>query len=574
MLDSTPSADSASIWRMVTRSSLRLRIVTVLLTVSLLPLLLLGIGAWIVFGRLLEKKSLELQQSVVERHARAIESHLFEHRNALRLIADTHHLNELTDQAMLADYLDKLNRATLGGFVDLGVIGADGDHLAYVGPYDLMRVNYSATDWFKEIASKGDYISDVFLGFRKVPHCIIAVRSFNGERPWILRATINSDQFDALVRTTALGETGEAYIVNRQGLFQTTSRSSRLLEPSSIHSPLFFEDLVSEKTNVDGIEVVRVTRWINNDRWLLVVQQDASEVRAPVDRAIALGALNVLLAVVVVALTTFLATWHLTNRIDKANREKEEMFRAFMRSAKLASIGELATGFAHEINNPLAIIAADQTNIGDVVADLDGSSESTKEILESVARCQRQIQRCKSITTKMLRFGRNTEIELRPTEIGRHLVETAKLLQRRASEGNVELMLQIDEGLPPVLVNEVELEQVIVNLVNNSLYASPQGGHVTITARRSGREVIVEVIDDGMGIPPQHLDRIFEPFFTTKPTGKGTGLGLSVCYGIVQSWGGRMETQSVPGKGTTMRIRIPVSTEMGSNQSTEVDNEH
>jgi two-component system NtrC family sensor kinase len=242
-----------------------------------------------------------------------------------------------------------------------------------------------------------------------------------------------------------------------------------------------------------------------------------------------------------------------------------------MRSAKLASIGELATGFAHEINNPLAIIAADQTNIGDLAADFDGTSESVKEILESVARCQRQIQRCKSITTKMLRFGRNTELELRPTEIGRHLVEITKLLRRRASEGNVELALQVDEDLPLVLVNEVELEQVVVNLVNNSLYALPRGGRVTIAARRGGEDVIVEVDDDGTGISLEHLDRVFEPFYTTKPTGKGTGLGLAVCYGIVQSWGGRMEVKSSRGKGTTMRFRIPVSGETVANQSTEVN---
>ena len=567
------TADGAALRAVLTRTSLRLRIVTVLLTVSLIPLFLLGIGSWVVFGRLLEQKSLELQESIVDGHARAIDSYLSERKNTLRLLADTHRLKEFANQNTLSKHLGTLNRATGGGFVDLGVIGANGDHLAYAGPYDLLRFNYAATEWFAEVTSRGEHISDVFLGFRNVPHCIIAIRSIEADERWILRATINSDQFDDLVRTTTLGATGEAFIVNRAGYYQTTARNGRLLEPSPIRPLPPARELLPERVIGDsGVEVFRVTRWINQERWLLVVQQDASEVRAPLNRAIALGALNFVFAVAAIALATLWATRHLTNRIDRADREREEMFRAFLRSAKLASIGELATGLAHEINNPLAIISADQTNIGDVAAMLDPTQESTNEILESVERSKRQIQRCKSITTKILQFGRSTDTQqLTSTQIGRSLKETASLLKRQASVDNVELSVRIDEALPSVLINELELEQVIVNLVNNSLYALPNGGRIDIIARRSGQEVVTEVVDNGSGIAPEDLERIFEPFFTTKPPGKGTGLGLPVCYGIVRSWGGRIEAESTPGRGTTVRICIPVPDEsnpVGSSEGT------
>jgi two-component system NtrC family sensor kinase len=378
-------------------------------------------------------------------------------------------------------------------------------------------------------------------------------------RPWFLRATINGEQFDSLVRTTNLGATGEAFIVNRTGHYQTTARHGSLLERSPVRTPPGAPELLSaEVAGDEGPEVLRVTRWINQGRWLLVVQQDVSEVRAPVNRAILLGALNAAVAVAVIALAVVAATRHLTNRIDRANREREEAFRAFLRSAKLASIGELATGLAHEINNPLAILSADQTNIDDLAKALDTTQESTQEILRSVSRSKRQIERCKSITTKILQFGRSAEPELVPTRIGPSLKETASLLRRQASVSNVELSVRLEENLPAVLINQVELEQVIVNLVNNALYALSEGGRIDIVARRGGAEVMVEVVDDGPGISPDDLERVFEPFFTTKPPGKGTGLGLSVCYGIVESWGGRIELESTPGRGTTVRIHIPV----------------
>ena len=544
--------------KMKERHNLRFIIIAILLIVSLLPLALLSIGSWVVFGRLLEEKALELQRTVVESHARAIEAYLNEHLKSLRILAAIHSLEDITDRITLQMLLTSLNNAGKGGFIDLGVIGSNGEHLSYVGPYDLLDRNYYKADWFKQVMAESIYISDVFLGFRQVPHCIIAVRNYSGADTWILRATIDSEQFDELVRTGIIGETGDAYIINREGLYQTTPQVGSVLTQSPITNPEYFRGTCDQKLRVNGSKKIRVTTWINENNWLLVVQQDASEVWAPVNRAIASGALIVLLAMALIIVTTYLATRHLTGRIDRANERREEMFRAFTRSAKLASIGELATGLAHEINNPLAIISADQTNISDIVSDMSGNLNDKEELTEALERSKRQIIRCKSITTKMLQFGRKRDTELKPTEIAGGLQEITDMLNRQASVRNVELLIDVEEKLPSVLIDPVELEQVLMNLIHNSFHALPNGGHIHIIARSERNEVFVEVKDDGAGIPPEDLERIFEPFFTTKPVGKGTGLGLSVCYGIVQSWGGRIEAESEPGKGTVMRIRIPL----------------
>ena len=540
------------------RPVFRSRIVTILLAVSLLPLCLMGVGSWVVFGRLLEQKSLEMQRSVVESHASSIEAYLDEHLNLLQLLAESNTLQEIADLNRLSDLFADLNLSSSGGFVDLGVIDKNGQHLAYVGPYDLLDCNYRDAEWFEVVMIKGVYISDVFLGFRQVPHCIFAIKTESGGNPWILRATINSDQFDAIVRTGMLGETGDAYIVNREGFYQTTPKTGSVLDPSPILNPVYHRGVLDQKVRLNGSEKIQVTTWLNENRWLLVAQQDALEVRAPVTRATTYGASIILMAVILIVVTTFLATRHLTNHIDRANAQREEIYRAFMRSAKLASIGELAAGLAHEINNPLAILSADQTNISDLVSELDQDVKGLDEMQESLERSKNQIQRCKSITTKMLQFGRKRETELKPTDLSKCLQETKNLLERQASVRNVELILDIKEDLPPVMIDPVELEQVIVNLIHNSFDALTFGGKIIIALQRTDDEVLLEVKDDGLGIPPGDIERIFEPFFTTKPIGQGTGLGLSVCYGIVESWNGSLEAESEPGKGTIIRIHLPV----------------
>jgi two-component system NtrC family sensor kinase len=157
----------------------------------------------------------------------------------------------------------------------------------------------------------------------------------------------------------------------------------------------------------------------------------------------------------------------------------------------------------------------------------------------------------------MLQFGRRQESTCEPTELGPRLKDIAGLLQRQAKVRNVSLELDLDESLPRVLIDPLELEQVLVNLITNAFQAMPQGGRVTITAGRAGDGVDLEVVDTGQGMPPEVRERLFEPFFTTKPPGQGTGLGLAVCYGLVRSWGGRLEVESEPGQGTVMRLCLP-----------------
>ena len=542
---------------MGTGTALRCRIVTVLLVAALLPLSLVGIGSWFVFGNLLEQKSLEHLRSVVHSHGKMIDGNLEERLRLLRLAAATISPEEMGNPDRLHQLLSDLNYSSNKGFVDLGVIDSAGDHVEYVGPYNLQGMNYRQADWFSAVMASSAYVSDVFLGYRQIPHCIVAVRrTTTAGEPWILRATINSAQFDELVRTSELGAGSDIYILNREGLYQTKPRAGVLLDQASGSPASTHLGVKDERVVIDGTDWIKVTTWINDGRWSLVAQQELAAVQEPVNQAIADGALLVLVAIVLLFVTAFFATWHLTDRIKKANVEREEMSRAFIRSAKLASVGELATGLAHEINNPLGIISAEQTNISDLLAEMDHKPQLQQETLESIERCKMQVQRCAKITGKMLLFGRKRESQVEPTDVGSRLSDIGRLLERRAAARNIVIRGEIDDDLPPALVDSVELEQVMVNLINNSIDAMPNGGTITMKATRDKSMLAIQVADDGTGIESHDLERIFEPFFTTKPVGQGTGLGLSVCHGIVQSWGGSLKASSTLGEGTVMEIQV------------------
>ena len=315
-----------------------------------------------------------------------------------------------------------------------------------------------------------------------------------------------------------------------------------------------FEGLRDERVETDQGTLIRVMTWIQNTQWLLIVEQELAAVQAPVDQAIAHGAYVVLAAVLILIITAVLATWHLTRQIEKVTDEREALSRAFVRSAKLASIGELTTGLAHEINNPLAIISAEQTNIADIISDRESTSTDFEQALESVNRCKNQVRRCGAITQKLLQFGRSKESHVEPIELSPQLREITSLMERQASLRNVTINLNIDDDLPFVLADPIEIEQVVVNLINNSMDAMPSGGEISIRTIQDVDQVFLEVADTGTGIPSEVIDRVFEPFYTTKPVGQGTGLGLSVCYGIVRSWGGEIKITSRMGKGTAVRL--------------------
>ena len=235
--------------------------------------------------------------------------------------------------------------------------------------------------------------------------------------------------------------------------------------------------------------------------------------------------------------------------------------RAVAHSEKLAAVGRLAAGVVHEINNPLATIAACAEALETRVAEgAFGGSKDVDDLREYLALIRSEAFRCKAITNGLLDFSRNRAGEHEPVSLAEVVESAVRLLQhqKRAKQG-VEFVVEVAGDLAPVVGDEGQLQQAVIILAENAIDAMPQGGRLTIRARNEGAGVAVEVADTGVGIPAENLAKIFEPFFTTKEIGRGTGLGLAVCYGIVKEHGGHVGVESAAGRGTTFTLTLPAT---------------
>jgi two-component system, NtrC family, sensor kinase len=248
--------------------------------------------------------------------------------------------------------------------------------------------------------------------------------------------------------------------------------------------------------------------------------------------------------------------------------DRVEANRAVARAEKLSAIGRLAAGVVHEINNPLATISACAEALESRVADgaFNGST-ALEDLIEYLGLIRSEAFRCKTITNGLLDFSR-----IRPTQ---HAVinlpdvisSAARLLSHQTRGAEIDFRIQVPHTLPAVSGDSVQLQQAVIALGTNALDAMPDGGVLAISARQTGVQVLVEISDTGVGIPPENITKIFEPFFTTKEVGRGTGLGLAVCYGILTEHGGSLDVQSTVGAGTTFTITLPAANQLGETQN-------
>jgi PAS domain S-box-containing protein len=230
--------------------------------------------------------------------------------------------------------------------------------------------------------------------------------------------------------------------------------------------------------------------------------------------------------------------------------ERVNLEDQLMQAEKLSSIGLLAAGVAHEVNTPLAVIAA-QTQM---LARQMPSEDPRSRMLEKIIR---QTFRASEIVNSLLKFSRVSGSEFVELDLNKVLGETLSLVEPMLRASRISLNAQLAPKLPFVYGNSGKLQQLFMNIILNARDAMPRGGELTLATECDDSIVQVEVSDNGVGIPPEHLTKIFDPFFTTKSTSRGTGLGLAVSYGIIRDHAGQISVQSAVGKGTSFRLEFP-----------------
>jgi signal transduction histidine kinase len=237
--------------------------------------------------------------------------------------------------------------------------------------------------------------------------------------------------------------------------------------------------------------------------------------------------------------------------IERQKEELETANQRLLQAAKLASVGELASGMAHEINNPIGIILG-RTDY--ILATQDGLSAEAKEDLRVV---RSQAERVASTVRSLLTFARPSPLSVQRVDLAQLVDEAVKLEVPRCRTAAVEIKCSSSGKIPSIQGDPDRLQQVLINVMNNAIDAMPQGGRLGISLANGGSQVVVDISDTGKGITEEDQARIFDPFFTTKPAGKGTGLGLAVSYGIIRDHGGEILVSSLPGRGSTFSIVLP-----------------
>ena len=532
------------------------------LAVSLIPLYLAGAAIYVYFASTQDHNHRAQLNALAVNRSNAVQLFLAERTAMLEALVHTATLDRLTSPGELKSVLSILNRRQ-HSFVDLGIVDATGEHLAYEGPYQLGDRNYGDEAWFDETMVRGVFVSDVFLGFRRVPHFVIAVHRADSAEPWILRATIDSEVFTRLVRSGQTGLTGDAYIVNRDGLYQTPPRFG-----GEILSPVPFDTSIAPPgVNVltrdtgDSRRTLTAFSWLPSKDWLLVIDRDPGELTSSLRQALNVELAVLLAATLLVGGAVVFHTRQMVSHLEAEDRKRVAVEGQLAHSARLVSLGRMAAGVAHEINNPLAAIGEMAGLLEDLIDDDFLSKAKHGDLFRNnVNKIQKNVDRTREITHRMLGFARRMEPRQDTLDVNEVIREALSFIDREASFREIELIRQLDPDVPVIKSDMAQLQQVLLNLANNALDAVSDGGKIMVTSRPESGWVVLTVEDDGCGIPAELHDQIFDPFFTTKPPGEGTGLGLSVCHTIVKGLGGSLSFESTPDVGTIFEVRLPAKT--------------
>jgi two-component system NtrC family sensor kinase len=533
---------------------------------SFTPLILITFITSYKYNNAYKSKVIAHIQELVEKHKQNIDNFLKEKLANIQFLSKTCPISQLNNEDTLRRSLKQLREEYGPFFVDIGLINAQGIQTDYVGPFELGSVNYSQTEWFNEAMENEYYISDVFLGIRGLPHFIIAVRKTIEQQQWIVRTTIDFVLFNELVKNIRIGKTGRAFIVNRKGELQTKQQDDQP-DPETIERHILSQDIpvdgvsVFEASYLSGHQSIYLATLLNNEKWVLIFQQDEDDAFSDLYQTRNLGIVIFFLGSCSIFVMAVFLSRKMVAQIRKSDQEKEMMNEQIIEAGKLASLGELAAGIAHEINNPVAIMVEEAGWMGDILEEEEfRSSENFKEYQRALTQIRNQGIRCKEITHKMLSFARKIDSPIQEVQLNTLIEEVVGLSEKKARYANVEIVNHLSPDLPSVHVSPSEMQQVFLNMINNAVDAidSKKGGTITLTTRMENGMIVIDIGDTGSGIAQANLQRIFDPFFTTKAVGRGTGLGLSICYGIIKKIGGDITVNSAVGKGTVFHIRIPV----------------
>jgi two-component system NtrC family sensor kinase len=461
-------------------------------------------------------------EAIAEHQANTLDLFLTERRMNLANLIDHPKFSLPPSSRDMDEYLTDLKRRS-GAFIDLGFIDSAGVQIAYAGPHQTLELqNYRNEDWYNALLRSGEnfVITDIYPGFRKQLHFTIAVSRIYGDGRIVLRATLDPARIYEYIRDSHATGDAMTCLVNKERRYQLVDeRIGQPLERCPV--PVSLERESGNGTAAIGkASRPYAFRWLRNAEWCLIVL--ASEDSGGVFSRLQAPSLIVSAALLLVGIVIVL---YRSKKVTDQQKHADQTRAQLEHASKLASVGELAAGIAHEINNPLGIITVETGLLMDYTDPQFGLNLDKDELRSRLMTIQDSAFRCRDIARKLLRFVRKSDFDLQKHDI-HTLIDgvIVGLLGTQIGMSDMEVVREYAPSLPQILTDGNQLQQVLLNFFNNARDAiAGREGRIVVSTSQRGDRIVVAVQDNGCGMTPEVLNKLFVPFFTTKEVSPGWG---------------------------------------------------
>ncbi len=463
------------------------RAVLVTATVALVPLIVWAVSGYRLNLDTIESELVLRTSQLVSNSWRSVSLFISERRSVLDFIAHDNTFETLNDTDRLTAILDNLNKR-FGGFTDLGVIDSSGIQQTYVGSHQLGGLDYSNEPWFRQVLKHRVYISELVMGYRKEPHLDFAVkRDLPDGSFFVLRAALDAQKFNELIAQFEVGKKTDAFVINREGVLQTPSRYyGSVLKKIQIRIPDYSPKAqVFESKNDKSERTVIGYAYIPETPFILMIVKQKGELIQPWYKTGWAFTGILATSILVILLVTLAVASQLVDQIHKADQERVDTLHQVEYTNKMVSLGRLASGVAHEINNPLAIINQKAGHIRDIFT-LTETYKKDPKLISLVDSVLATVHRCAEVTKGLLDFARHLNISIQTINLQEIISEVKSVLAKEAEFRCITVDVDLSENIPPFESDRGKLEQVFFNLFNNAIAVMNDGGHLEIKARARG----------------------------------------------------------------------------------------
>lgn len=528
--------------------------------VAILPLVVTALFGYRVHRVSTEAALMRSSQRLIANASQSIFLFLDGYRKAVNFVIQENSLKDLKDAAHLNDVLKQL-QAQMVELKGLALYGAYGKHKAFAGPSDWMASDLGKLPFQSRTDAHTAQISKVYATPKGGLHLTIsAVRRMADGAYYGLHALIHTKALEKCIARLALDPSEDLFIINQDGILQTPSRHhgkvlDRIAGPFSIAhgAPTIFET-----TDPNGNRfIVGQTLIPQTPFRLLIVKSLDLNLQTWYKTPRAFTWILILSVFIILAVTMVLATW-LVDQIHTADQERVQTLHQVEQTSKMASLGRLAAGVAHEINNPLAIINEKAGHIRDLFSISEDGKDDSK-LIELADAIIASVERSSSVTRRLLDFAGHLDASIEKIDLEEIIKEVHRVLAKESEMRSIAVQITIAADVPRFEIDRGRLEQIFFNLYNYSVSQMDKGGRLNIEIKPMEKDYMtVTLADNGPGIPENELKGIFEPFFTFSTDTTGTNLSLAITYALVQQIGGQISIDSRLGKGTRFNIRIPI----------------